>query len=146
MSPDIEELVRTAPPLRPEDVDRLRTLLGYAPSGGGATQAEPAIPSVQCEDPRPGRGHLYVVEFCSGVIKVGRSTKPSGRIAQHARDADVARSWESPEIDDAEDAERRLITGMRGAGHRLRPSREYFTGMTFDEAVTVAESSLTASR
>ena len=30
-------------------------------------------------------GHLYVIEFDSGVIKVGKSAAPTARVARHAR-------------------------------------------------------------
>lgn len=115
--------------------DRLAQLLGIrTPSG-------PPVPWRTSPAPAPDRphaGHLYVVEFESGVIKVGRERTPGSRIAQHRRDAPVRRVWESPEVDPVDTAEDALIARATQVGHRLRPSREYFAGMSFEDVVAIA--------
>ncbi|TAK32303.1 MAG: GIY-YIG nuclease family protein [Myxococcaceae bacterium] len=75
-------------------------------------------------------GHLYVVEFISGVVKVGRSGRPDARIAQHAALARVHgggihATWVSREHFASSTTERELIEFCARHG-RLVAGREYF--------------------
>lgn len=75
-------------------------------------------------------GHLYVVQFISGVVKVGRSERPDRRIAQHAAMArvhggGVQRSWTSAEHYCTATTERELIEYC-GRNGQLIAGREYF--------------------
>lgn len=59
-------------------------------------------------------GHIYVIEFSSGVVKVGKTTDPKRRLAAHASLARVhggaiRASWMSQQICGYDDAERELI-------------------------------------
>lgn len=80
-------------------------------------------------------GHVYVVQFGSGVIKVGKSTSPAGRLLTYAKNARVhgntiAQAWVSDRHTQCSGTERKLIDLGAQLGTRL--SREYFTGLDFE--------------
>lgn len=75
-------------------------------------------------------GHLYVVEFSSGVVKVGRTTKPEARLASHSLFAqvhggDIAQYWVSSLHYRTADSERELIDFCLRFGRPV-VGREYF--------------------
>lgn len=75
-------------------------------------------------------GHVYVVEFVSGVVKVGKSVDPAGRIATHAllaraHGGGVRASWVSRAHYCCGRTERELIEFCSRAG-RPAAGREYF--------------------
>lgn len=79
---------------------------------------------------RMALGHIYVVEFGSGIVKVGRGTDPQGRVAAHARLAEVhggtVRSvWISRELVRYHSAERDLLRLCARHGAPV-VGREYF--------------------
>ena len=87
---------------------------------------------------RPDVGHLYVVEFTSGVIKVGKAVGPKSRIASHSKFAaihgdGIVRSWSSERHHGYSDSERDLITFCKKRGSRVF-GHEYFRDVTFDDA------------
>jgi len=76
------------------------------------------------------QGFVYVVEFTSGVIKVGKTADPAQRIANHTHLArvhggDVRRSWISEEHYFCGRTERELIEYCTRVGE-LVAGREYF--------------------
>lgn len=86
-------------------------------------------------------GHLYVIEFASGVVKVGKSADPKERIARHtllarAHGGDVVRTWVSPEHYRSGESERELIDFCARSGEPVA-GREYFR-VPFDDARTWA--------
>ena len=88
-------------------------------------------------------GHLYVVEFTSGVIKVGQAVRPQSRLATHAAHArihggDIRRTWVSDRHAGYDGTERILIAGCKQVGE-LAFGREYFRGIEFDWASRYAE-------
>lgn len=75
-------------------------------------------------------GHIYVVEFTSGVVKVGKAANPKARLATHTQLAEVhgggvKSSWISRRLVAYADAERDLIMLCSRRG-RLVAGREYF--------------------
>lgn len=95
---------------------------------------------------RIGYGHIYVIEFASDVIKVGRSFSPEARLAQHAEMAKIlgtglTRSWVSEKHISCNDTERALIQFGHHHGEAVRPSGrgEYFKGLDFGYAQEYAE-------
>lgn len=75
-------------------------------------------------------GHIYVVEFTSGVVKVGKSTDPRSRIATHRQLArmhggEVRNTWVSHLHYFSGEAERELIEYCARIG-QLVVGREYF--------------------
>jgi len=90
---------------------------------------------------RSTSGHLYILEFSTGVMKVGRSFQPVARIATHTRSAlvhgvEVRQSWTSVEHDGCLDTERQLIAFCQDIGEQI--DKEYFRGVAFDAAREVA--------
>lgn len=91
-------------------------------------------------------GSLYVVEFSDRRIKVGRSSNPDHRIREHAAEGrragqDVVNRWASPTLRDSVNAEIDLITGVQAAGAMaVSTTFEYFTNVTFADAVAIAGS------
>ncbi|UYP17745.1 GIY-YIG nuclease family protein [Rhodococcus sp. Z13] len=88
-------------------------------------------------------GYLYIIEFSTGTMKVGRTNNPRGRIRthwEHARKfgADITRLWLSVPHTGYRDNETSLLRelGTPSAG------TEYFTSKNFDDVVALAESSL----
>jgi hypothetical protein len=99
---------------------------------------------------RPGdAGSVYVIEFTSGMLKVGKSVDPTSRLAVHASRArvhgdDVRRSWVSDEHPGHSESERRLIAFCKANGKQI--SREYFGDLRFECARTLATRLATDAR
>lgn len=75
-------------------------------------------------------GHVYVIEFSSGVVKVGKAKDPKARLAAHAHLARIhggalRASWASRELIAYAGAEQELIRLCSKRG-RLVAGREYF--------------------
>lgn len=143
----IKKNVALAPLPTPEQRDRLVTFLVCGTCRtrncrhtrpATSTASVPYHSPASDAAPDQRAGHLYVVEFESGVIKVGREVSLGTRVRLHSKDAPVARVWESDRIADVEAAEKALIAQVGQIGHRLRPSREYFTNVTFEQVVEIA--------
>ncbi len=80
--------------------------------------------------------HLYLIEFSTGVVKVGRTISPKERLATHTRSArihgvDVLRSWVSERHHGCVGTERQLIDLCGRLGARVEA--EYFRGVPFDK-------------
>jgi hypothetical protein len=89
-------------------------------------------------------GHVYVVEFESGLVKVGHTGNPKNRLKSYAKDGStygnaVARTWVSPPHFKSMRNETRLIKFCEERGV-LAGGREYFTGVPFDEVQAYAAS------
>lgn len=84
-------------------------------------------------------GHVYVVEFDSGVLKVGRTGDSDSRLKAHAKAGYFAASyWVSARHLDHRATERRLIAFCAERGV-LHGGREYFGEVRFDDAVAFSE-------
>ncbi len=88
-------------------------------------------------------GYLYVVEFSSGVVKVGKTTHPKSRLASHAKHAEIhgaeiRRSWTSQRHHGCSASERELIKFCSARGRRTA-GREYYRDLSFDDAARYAE-------
>ena len=82
-------------------------------------------------------GHVYVVEFASGVVKVGKAVDPEARLASHAKFAQIhgnsiRRSWTSTRHNDCSSLERQLIEFCKQRGVCVF-GREYFKGVEYAE-------------
>ena len=91
---------------------------------------------------RADRGYVYVVEFTSGVVKVGKAANAKARIATHAAYArihggDVRRSWVSVKHRGYDDTERSLIAMCRQLGVQAF-GKEYFRDVRFESACEYA--------
>lgn len=91
----------------------------------------------------PIPGHIYVIEFSDGRIKVGRSSSPDARVRNHMSDARrsqmyVRRSWVSTWIAAPAMAEHQLINSREFACNVIPGTREYAQGADFDTIVGVA--------
>lgn len=90
-------------------------------------------------------GHLYVVEFTSGVVKVGKSVAPVNRLASHAKYAqihggDISQSWTSERHRGYSATERQLIKFGHSHSEAVVVSRgEYFRDLDFDNVQQYAE-------
>lgn len=88
-------------------------------------------------------GYVYVIGFESGVVKVGHTVDPRTRLsgivgaARTFGDAYTG-SWLSPRHLTYKKNERALIDAVKAAGGRSN-QREYFTGVTFACAVSLAQ-------
>jgi hypothetical protein len=82
------------------------------------------------------QGYVYVVEFSSGTIKVGKSANVGQRLRQHAKDAlnhgiTIVRSWQSPAHTTWSENEQALIAFCwEQFGHPVSGD-EYFTDADF---------------
>jgi hypothetical protein len=91
---------------------------------------------------REGLGYIYVVEFSTGVVKVGLSTDPVQRWGNYRYDVTalgvwITRMWVSRAHRNVDKAERELISLCAARG---RPTRaEYFHGVRFEDAVAYGE-------
>jgi hypothetical protein len=88
-------------------------------------------------------GHVYLVSFSDGRVKVGMSWDPRSRLQSHAMEArraglTMVESWISDEVDDAHRVETLAIARLAEVGgNRVGATREYFTGITFADAVSL---------
>lgn len=88
--------------------------------------------------------YVYVLEFRSGLIKVGYSNSPAKRIRQHrdtamSLDNPVVGEWVSPPHTGALSNEKELIRYC-SKGAASIAGREYFKGLLFAEVAMFAES------
>lgn len=92
-------------------------------------------------------GVLYILEFSSGLIKVGRTAQPKKRVETHLRHirlyagASLVRGWLSPFHENFLSTEAALI----GRGHALSRSvqgNEFLVGAPFPELVSFARTLL----
>lgn len=87
-------------------------------------------------------GHIYVLQFASGVVKVGKTTNPKQRLATHVQLAeihggDVCQSWVSAPHCGYTTTERELIAFCSRSG-RVAAGKEYFH-IDFDSARQYAD-------
>lgn len=75
-------------------------------------------------------GHLYIVQFSSGVMKVGKSASPDSRLEQHAKAGFIERTWVSAFHLGTSGTERKVLSYCAEHG-QLHGGREYFTGLNF---------------
>lgn len=86
---------------------------------------------------------LYVIEFDSGIIKVGRGYSPEQRIKIHRQLGEIA-GWKLTKIFsiechvDVKKAEKRLISICLQSCTEVR-AREWFLGLDFDAIVNSAK-------
>lgn len=97
-----------------------------------------------------GEGHVYLVAFSSGSVKVGLASFPKKRLAQHIAGAachgvEVLAAWVSGPHVEAEANERALISAARALGGTPRPYAnnqvypEWFTNVDLHDLKTHAE-------
>lgn len=87
-------------------------------------------------------GYLYVIEFGSGLTKIGRTTQPERRFHEHAKSAEkrgdkIVRSWLSRDHPWHCKSETELVRYCVRLGTQIE--REYFEGLDFRTACEVAE-------
>lgn len=87
-------------------------------------------------------GRLYVIEFSSGVVKVGRSSQLETRLALHGRAArrlgvSIVNGWSSNILADSVKAERLLLERVAIGAERSLDGSEYFY-TSFARAVALA--------
>lgn len=89
-------------------------------------------------------GYVYVIEFSTGLVKVGKTSDPAKRLETHrgngaAFGADITRYWVSAAHDNFDSNETLLIQAMRDLGGTSNRA-EYFTGVSMEESVAAAKS------
>jgi hypothetical protein len=83
-------------------------------------------------------GYLYVAEFGSGVVKVGKAADARSRLRSHAKAGLVRSSWISLRHIGITETERQLIAFCEANG-TLYGGREYFRDIAFAAARDHAE-------
>lgn len=83
-------------------------------------------------------GYLYVVEFDSGVIKVGKAGNAEARLSAHSKTGFVRASWASLEHLYCSKTERQLIARCAERGS-LHGGRAYLVGIDFTWACGIAD-------
>jgi len=94
-----------------------------------------------------GHGHLYVLAFDDGMVKVGRTSAPARRLAEFRAHAErwgrtICHGWLSRPVYDSAQAEHTSRSRIRFAGARLRSGSEYFDGVAFEDAVSLVEGAI----
>lgn len=89
-------------------------------------------------------GYLYIIEFSTGLLKVGKTRNPAKRLDQHRHHAEafglsITRYWVSEAHDNYGENELRLISDMHEIGG-VSNLVEYFSGVTLEEAVSTTAS------
>jgi hypothetical protein len=90
----------------------------------------------------PGYGHIYVIAFSTGTVKVGQTADLYRRFKEHVRAAEaygvaVVNYWVSPPHANYLGNEIELISFCDG--YSARSKREYFHDMHFETVVEFAE-------
>lgn len=90
-----------------------------------------------------GHGHLYVIQFSSGTVKVGQTNRPAQRLNDHRRygwafGVVIVRAWISPPHAGYISNETRLIDYAARVATGDRARREFFHGADFDRLVACA--------
>lgn len=88
--------------------------------------------------------HLYVIQFSTGVVKVGKSNNPHARIAQHEISASrfgvsIAHAWHRLCKGDVEASEQMLINWCTATAARVVFGRECFESISIDRVVEQAD-------
>jgi T5orf172 domain-containing protein len=91
---------------------------------------------------RDGEHHVYVAEFSSGTIKVGRTKTPEKRLAEHKSAAgqhgiDITEWWVSGAHKNYTENEAALITYCSARWNAIS-GKEYFAGANFGDVVAYA--------
>ncbi|MEU9833253.1 hypothetical protein AB0D67_17145 [Streptosporangium sp. NPDC048047] len=139
--------VDQAPPLSPERISRLRLII-HGPSGEPSLTPEMLAQKTteRLENTPQSAGHLYVLAFSSGTVKVGRTDSGRRRILQHRAEAarhgvELTDEWLSPAHTGWYQNERALIEHCESTGIRIGGNKsEYFTGLDFAAVRAFAES------
>lgn len=81
-------------------------------------------------------GHIYVIAFDSGTVKVGRAADAAKRLAKHRNEAarhgvTATTEWSSPPHTDDAETEQKLIQFCREHGTLQPGTSEYFVGLDF---------------
>lgn len=96
---------------------------------------------IELPAPLKGEGFLYVIEFSTGVVKVGQTADPQRRLQEHRRAAStfkvtIVNFWISPAHSNFLVNEIDLISQCMRVSTRTR--REYFRDVSFAAAVAFA--------
>lgn len=89
-------------------------------------------------------GHLYVVEFSDGTVKIGRGTNPEKRIADHKARMAVAgitlvdHSTFKCEGHAGHSERQALIRSAAYGGVTVKHGREWFSGLPYETACQIA--------
>lgn len=99
-------------------------------------------PKIRCN--RLGEGYVYAIAFCSGTVKVGKTTSPDHRLARYKQTAamhgdSILNLWMSSSHPQFERNERSLIAFCASRGERVA-GREYFRGVPFAGVLEFAQS------
>ncbi|MFI7119207.1 GIY-YIG nuclease family protein [Amycolatopsis sp. NPDC049868] len=102
------------------------------------------VPNPRATTTPSSAGHLYVIQFSSNVIKVGRCGDLRRRSEEHRRDAarydvTIVHEWCSPLVEGVRVRERNLLKALGQLGDRTGGGREYFRDIPFAIAVAQAE-------
>lgn len=89
-------------------------------------------------------GHVYVILFSSGVVKVGKAVSPDSRIGDHRYHAaihgvTITDGMVSDEHPHHSKTERELIRFCAEHGSRIAVGTEYFTGVDFEAVADFAD-------
>jgi hypothetical protein len=90
-------------------------------------------------------GHLFVLEFSDGSVKVGHANTPGKRVISSARSVGgrmgttLANRWVSAFSHDSEECARRLVHWAYCTGAPVYGYRGVFVGVDFNDAVAMAE-------
>lgn len=89
---------------------------------------------------------VYVVEFTGEVVKVGRTTSPRTRLevltdyARRNMGLEVVRVYVNHQAESvARAVETRCLERIGLVANRLGKAREFFTGISFDAAVSIVD-------
>lgn len=88
-------------------------------------------------------GHLYVFQTSADCVKVGFAGHPPTRFNSHRRtlakeSVEITRQWVSPCHHEAFQNEELLIAACCGQGGIQVKGKEWFSGISFDQAVSAA--------
>lgn len=89
--------------------------------------------------------YIYVIEFDSGLIKVGRTSRPQQRITSHKGNvynisrAEIINQWVSCEHTNPGENERKLISYCEVKSKKTGKRSEWFNNVNFADVVSYAE-------
>jgi hypothetical protein len=84
-------------------------------------------------------GHIYVIEFANGIVKVGQTADPEYRLVSlREKGNPITQRWVSGDLGARYKLTEGYVIGWAKKYGTVTKGREYFSGLGFDRAVTLA--------
>ena len=89
-------------------------------------------------------GFIYIIEYSTGLVKPGRTTRPDARMSEHRGSAarhgiQIARKWVSQHHANYDANEAILLDYCNRHGRRMSNRSEFYSDVSYDDVLAVAQ-------